>query len=100
MNQAENYESNCTDVMNGEGQVLGAVCVSIGKKPGSRDILFMSRDKVGLIGKTTHKGRTFSVRSVTEMLNILAGWNVTYDERKRVHNFVTERLRILEQQKP
>jgi hypothetical protein len=100
MNQTDNSESNCTDVKNGEGKMLGAVCVSIGKKLGSRDVLFMLRDDVDLRGKNLHKGRAFSVRSVTEMLNILSNWNVTYDERKRVHNFVTERLRILEQQKP
>ncbi|MGD0158673.1 MAG: hypothetical protein ABSB89_00070 [Candidatus Bathyarchaeia archaeon] len=79
--------------------MLGAVCVSIGKKLGSRDILFMLQDEVDLRGKTIHKGKAFSVRSVTEMLNILANWNVSYEERKRVHNFVTERLRILEQQR-
>jgi hypothetical protein len=99
MSDDEGPRSNCTDVKSGEGKILGAVCVSIGKRPGSRDILFMMRDDVDLRGKQIHKGRAFSVRSVTEMLNILANWSVSYDERKRVHDFVTERLRLLEQTK-
>lgn len=85
--------SNCTDVKNGDGKILGAVCVSVGKKPESRDILLMMRDDVD-VGP---KGKTFSARSVTEMLNILSNWKVPFDERKRVHDFVTERLRLMEQ---
>jgi len=85
--------SNCTNVKNGEGKVLCAVCVSAGKKPGSRDILLMMRDDADF----GPKGKTFSARSVTEMLNILSNWKVPFDERKRVHDFVTERLRLMEQ---
>lgn len=85
--------SNCTDVSNGSGKVLCAVCVSVGKKPSSRDILLMMRDDAD-VGP---KGKTFSARSVTEMLNILSNWKVPFDERKRVHDFVTERLRLMEQ---
>ena len=85
--------SNCTDVINSSGKILGAVCVSVGKKLGSRDILLMMRDDAD-IGP---KGKTFSARSVTEMLNILSNWKVPFDERKRVHDFVTERLRMMEQ---
>jgi hypothetical protein len=79
-------------VKNSEGKIIAAVCVSIGKKSGSRDILLMMRDDAD-VGP---KGKTFSARSVTEMLNILSNWNVPFDERKRVHDFVTERLRLLE----
>jgi len=98
MSENEKSSSNCTDAKDVNGKILGAVCVSVGKKAGSRDILFMMRDDVDLRGKQIHKGRAFSVRSVTEMLNILANWNVSYDERKRIHDFVTERLRALEQE--
>jgi len=88
-----NSVSNCTDVKNDNGKVLGAVCVSVGKKPGSRDILLMMRDDAN-VGP---KGKAFSARSVTEMLNILSNWKVPFDERKRVHDFVTERLQMMEQ---
>jgi len=86
-------DTNCTDVKNSDNKTLGAVCVSVGKRPGSRDILIMMRDDVA-VGP---KGRTFSARSVTEMLNILSNWKVPFEERKRVHDFVTERLRVMEQ---
>jgi hypothetical protein len=88
----QNNVSNCTDVKNSDGKLLGAVCVSVGKKPGSRDILLMMRDDVD-VGP---KGKAFSARSVTEMLNILSNWKVPFEERKRVHDFVTERLRNME----
>ena len=83
--------SNCTDVKNSDEKVLGAVCVSVGKKQGSRDILLMMRDDADVGCKT------FSARSVTEMLNILSNWKIPFEERKRVHDFVTERLRLVEQ---
>ena len=85
--------SNCTNVKNIDGKVLCAVCVSVGKKPGSRDILLMMRDDA----EFGPRGKTFSARSVTEMLNILSNWKVPFDERKRVHDFVTERLKVMEQ---
>ena len=88
-----NSDSNCTNVKLDNGKVLCAVCVSVGKKPGSRDILLMMRDDA----ESGPKGKTFSARSVTEMLNILSNWKIPFDERKRVHDFVTERLRLMEQ---
>ena len=66
----------------------GAVCVAlnknIGKKERKVDIIFMEEE----LG-------AWSVRSVTELMNILMKWKVSFEERKRVFDFVAERLRAL-----
>ncbi|MGZ4921256.1 MAG: hypothetical protein ACXV3U_03540, partial [Halobacteriota archaeon] len=65
----------------------GAVCVAlnknIGKKERKVDIIFM--EEMG----------AWSVRSVTELMNILMKWQVSLEERKRIFDFVAERLRVL-----
>lgn len=38
---------------------------------------------------------TWSVRSTTELMSILIKWKVSFEERKRVFDFVAERLRVL-----
>jgi hypothetical protein len=64
------------------------VCVAlnknIGKKERKVDIIFMEEE----LG-------AWSVRSVTELMNILMKWKVSLEERKRVFDFVAERLRVL-----
>jgi hypothetical protein len=37
----------------------------------------------------------WSVRSTTELMNILIKWKVSFEERKRIFDFVAERLRVL-----
>ncbi len=83
---------NCIDVrfvMDNRDQA-GAVCVALrkdfGKKGSERkvDIVFMPEDS-----------GAWSVRSVTELMNILWNWKVSLEDRKRVFDFVAERLRVL-----
>jgi hypothetical protein len=66
----------------------GAVCVALSKNIGRKEL------KVDLIFMPEEEG-AFSVRSTTELMNILAHWKVSFDERKRVFDFVAERLRVL-----
>lgn len=74
------------DVKDNEGNLLGAVCVTPTKERGKRDILLMD--------ETTG---TQSFRSITELINMLSRKNVTYEERKQVLDFLSERLIYLEQ---
>jgi len=87
----DNFEQkNCTDVryVRDNKTQTGAVCVALNKNIGRRerkaDIIFMLEEK-----------GAWSVRSVTELMNILAQWKVSFEERKRVFDFVAERLRVL-----
>jgi hypothetical protein len=73
------------DVKDKNGNVLGAVCVAPAKEIGKRDILLM---------ETTG---TQSVRSITELINMLSKKDVSFEERKLVLDFLSERLRTLEQ---
>jgi len=89
--QNENTEQqNCIDVryVRDNKTQMGAVCVAlsknIGKKERKVDIIFMPEE----IG-------AWSVRSTTELMNVLAQWKVSFEERKRVFDFVAERLRVL-----
>jgi hypothetical protein len=72
------------DVKDKNGNVLGAVCVAPAKEIGKRDILLM---------ETTG---TQSVRSITELINMLSKKDVSFEERKLVLDFLSERLRTLE----
>ncbi|MGZ7164399.1 MAG: hypothetical protein ACXVIK_09080 [Halobacteriota archaeon] len=56
---------------------------NIGKKERKVDIIFM--EEMG----------AWSVRSVTELMNILMKWKVSFGERKLVFDFIAERLRVL-----
>ena len=83
---------NCIDVryVRDNRNQVGAVCVALrkdfGKKGSERkvDIIFMLED-----------GGAWSVRSVTELMNILWKWDVSFEDRKRVFDFVAERLHVL-----
>jgi hypothetical protein len=74
------------DVKDKNGNILGAVCVTPGKEIGKRDILLMDE-----------KSGTHSARSTTELINMLSKKDVTFKERKLVLDFLSERLRNLEQ---
>jgi hypothetical protein len=89
--QTQNSEQqSCIDVryVRDHETRAGAVCVAlnknIGKKERKVDIIFMEEE----LG-------AWSVRSVTELMNILMKWKVPFEERKRVFDFVAERLRVL-----
>jgi hypothetical protein len=77
------------DVKDKNGNILGAVCVAPAKEIGKRDILLMD-ESTG----------TQSVRSITELINMLSKKDVTFEERKQVLDFLSERLRNLEQNIP
>lgn len=77
------------DVKDKNGNILGAVCVAPAKELGKRDLLLMEE-----------KSGTQSARSITELINMLSKKNVSYEERKIVLDFLSERLRSLEQNIP
>lgn len=81
----EKYTSSM-DVKDENGDILGAVCVTPSKEIGKRDILLMG-----------DKTATQSVRSTTELINMLSKKKVPFNERKQVLDFLAERLRALEQ---
>lgn len=81
-----NYISSM-DVKDEMGNVLGAVCVSPAKELGKRDIILMDEN-----------AGSFSVRSTTELINMLSKKNVPFEERKHVLDFLAERLRFLEKE--
>ncbi|MGZ7166958.1 MAG: hypothetical protein ACXVIP_00940 [Halobacteriota archaeon] len=89
MDKEASVQQSCIDVRytpDNKTQT-GAVCVAlnknIGKKERKVDIIFMEE-----------RG-AWSVRSVTELMNILMKWQVSLDERKRIFDFVAERLRVI-----
>jgi hypothetical protein len=89
MNNQNTDQQSCIDVryVRDNKTQTGAVCVAlnknIGKKERKVDIIFM--EEMG----------AWSVRSVTELMNILMKWQVSLHERKRIFDFVAERLRVL-----
>jgi CRISPR/Cas system CMR-associated protein Cmr3 (group 5 of RAMP superfamily) len=88
MNSSEAEQHSCTDVryVRDNKTLTGAVCVALNKDIRERkvDIIFMGGEK-----------DAWSVRSTTELMNILIKWKVSFEERKRVFDFVAERLRVL-----
>ena len=87
MNNQKNEQTSCIDVRYVRDN-MGAVCVALNKNIGRKE------RKVDLIFMPQEKG-SFSVRSTTELMNILESWKVSFEERKRVFDFVAERLRML-----
>ncbi|MBI5681177.1 MAG: hypothetical protein HZC47_09805 [Methanobacterium sp.] len=87
--KVEKKFTSTMDVKDKNGNILGAVCVAPAKEIGKRDILLMD-ESTG----------TQSVRSITELINMLSKKDVTFEERKQVLDFLSERLRNLEQNMP
>jgi hypothetical protein len=86
-NETKNNYVSSMDVKDEKGNLLGAVCVSPAKELGKRDIILMDENS-----------GSFSVRSTTELINMLSKKNVPFEERKHVLDFLSERLRVLEQE--
>src|SRR5674476_1281421 len=88
MNNQKIEQHSCTDVhyVRDNKPLTGAVCVALNKDIRQRkaDIIFMGGEK-----------DTWSVRSTTELMSILIKWKVSFEARKRVFDFVAERLRVL-----
>jgi len=84
--------SNCIDIryVKDSRDQVGAVCVALRKDFGKRG----NERKVDIIFMPEESG-AWSVRSVTELMNILWNWKVSFEDRKRVFDFVAERLRAL-----
>jgi hypothetical protein len=76
-NQKTEQQRSCTDVryVRDNKPQTGAICVALNKDIRERkaDIIFMGG----------------------ELMNILIKWNVSFEERKRIFDFVAERLRVL-----
>ena len=81
----ENKFSSSIDLKDDKGKVWGAVFVSISKEFGKRDIILIDK-----------KSSTYSVRSITELINMLSKKNISFNEKRRVLEFLSERLQILE----
>ena len=84
--KAENRFSCSIDLKDKNGNVWGAVFVSTSKEFGKRDIILIDE-----------KSGTHSARSITELINMLSKKNVSFADKKKVMEFLAERLRILEQ---
>ncbi len=101
MNTEDTEQQSCIDVhyVRDNKELTAAVCVAlskhIGRKERKVDIIFMP----GEDGAWSEKG-AWSVRSTTELMNVLAHWEVSFEERKRVFDFVAERLRVLAAEEP
>ncbi|MGC9518013.1 MAG: hypothetical protein ACP5C3_10015 [Methanomicrobiales archaeon] len=81
----ENF-SNSIDLKDEKGNILGAVGVVPSKELGKRDLILMD-EKTG----------TQSARSITELINMLSKKKVSFKEKRRVLDFLAEKLRMLEQ---
>ena len=82
----EDKFTSSIDLKDENGNVWGAVFVSTSKELGKRDIILMDE-----------RSGTCSARSITELINMLSKKNVSFTEKRRVLEFLAERLRILEQ---
>jgi hypothetical protein len=81
----ENKFLSSIDLKDDKGKICGAVFVSISKEFGKRDIILID-EKLG----------TYSVRSITELINMLSKKNISFNEKRRVLEFLSERLQVLE----
>ncbi|MGO9386848.1 MAG: hypothetical protein ACLPWD_02220 [Methanobacterium sp.] len=81
----ENKFSSSIDIKDDKGKVWGAVFVSISKELGKRDIILIDENS-----------GNYSFRSITELINMLSKKNISFYEKRRVLEFLSERLRILE----
>jgi len=84
-NNVENKFFSSIDVKDRRGNIFGAVFVSPAKEFGKRDIILIDETK-----------GTYSARSITELINMLSKRDVPFTEKKRVLDFLSERLRVLE----
>ncbi|MCC7558195.1 MAG: hypothetical protein KO217_05865 [Methanobacteriaceae archaeon] len=81
----ENHFSNSIDLKDENGKIFGAVGVVPSKELGKRDLILMDEEK-----------GTQSARSITELINMLTKKKVSFAEKRRVLDFLAEKLRALE----
>jgi hypothetical protein len=72
------------DVENDSGKTIGCVYVSLGKTTWEREIGFMPI-----------RGKAFSVRSSTELMNKLKTMGISIDDRKEAYDFIATTLKYL-----
>ncbi|HYC20778.1 MAG TPA: hypothetical protein VEF35_09255 [Candidatus Bathyarchaeia archaeon] len=95
MDNQNGAQQSCIDVryVHNNKTQTGAVCIALSKNVGRKerkiDLIFMPEET------NSRDMGTFSMRSTTELMNVLAHWKVSFEERKRVFEFVAERLRTL-----
>ena len=73
------------DLRDDEGNIMAAVSVIPSKEVGKRDIIYMDAEEGNV-----------SVRSITELLNLLQKKNISFDNRKKVVDFLAYSLMFLE----
>jgi len=83
----ENETESCLDIKNKEGRPLGCVCVIASKDFRKKDLVIMPKDKPAK-----------SVRSTTELINNLNNLGVTFEERKKIIDFTSSRLKLLDRE--
>lgn len=83
----ENKFENSIDLKDENGEVWGAVFVSISKELGKRDIILVDE-----------RSGSHSARSITELINMLSKKNVSFTDKKIVLDFLADRLRTLEKE--
>ena len=71
------------DVKDEKGNIFGAVCVSPAKELGKRDIILMDENS-----------GTFSVRSTTELINMLSKKNVPFRRKKDGTGFFSRKIKL------
>ena len=85
-------KANCIDIRYVEDyrDQVGAACVALKKDFGKKG----DERKVGIIFMPEESG-AWSVRSVTELMNILWKWKVLFEDKKKSVRLHAERLRVL-----
>jgi len=81
----ESNFSNSIDLKDENGRILGAVGVVPSKEIGKRDLILIDEEK-----------GTQSARSITELINMLSKKKVSFSEKRRVLDFLAEKLKALE----
>jgi len=81
----DNKLSFTLDLRNDEDDIMAVVSVIPSKEVGKRDIIYMDAEEGNV-----------SVRSITELLNLLQKKNISFDNRKKVVDFLSDSLLFLE----
>ncbi len=78
----QNYISSM-DVKDEKGNILGAVCVSPAKELGKRDIILMDENS-----------GSFSVRSTTELINMLVEKECPFRRKKTSFRLLSRKIKV------
>ena len=81
-NEIKNNYISSMDVKDEKGNLLGAVCVSPAKELGKRDIILMDENS-----------GSFSVRSTTELINMLSKKERAFRGKKTCIRFLIRKIK-------